>query len=156
MLSDVISLKTRMKGAIGRALLHVVLVVAFLTLLLLLLQWSSPSTTEDKQRIFRAVRLSSSMAKPDIAVFSSLHQETADDAMPPSPTMGMNGEMWCVLDENNTVLVQTLSTRISGTACPAGAGSRELVRAAGGGSNMSCGFFVKSRPESKPLDWTAY
>jgi hypothetical protein len=55
------------------------------------------------------------MAKPDIAVFSSLHQETADDAMPPSPTMGMNGEMWCVLDENNTVLVQTLSTRISGT-----------------------------------------
>lgn len=151
MLSDVISLKTRMKGAIGRALLHVVLVVAFLTLLLLLLQWSSPSTTEDKQRIFRAVRLSSSMAKPDIAVFSSLHQETADDAMPPSPTMGMNGEMWCVLDEN-TVQFKHFP-HASQALLPCWSWFERVRESTGGGSNMSCGFYIK--PDLKVSRWPA-
>ena len=136
--------------------LHVLLIAAFITLVYVSLDgrilfecmWSSTTTSNKDYPRKYVAGLSSSTAKANLSGgYTARYQHTGLAAPGPTPR---DGEMWCVLDENNTVLFKHFP-HASQALLPCWSWFQRIRES--GGTNMSCGFYVK--PDLKVSRWPA-
>ena len=134
-------------------IIPVLLIVAFLTLLnvridgRLLFKWSSTTTKNNYPRTFLVGLSPSIVTNITTTGCKTLNQHAGVAASVSTPK---DGEMWCVLDPNNTVQFKHFP-HASQALLPCWSWFQRMRES--GGSNMSCGFYVK--PDLKVSRWPA-
>jgi Glycosyltransferase 61 len=134
-------------------IIHVLLIVAFLTLLNVridgrfLFKWSSTTTKNNYPRTFLVGLSPSIVTNITTTGCKTLNQHAGVAASISTPR---DGEMWCVLDPNNTVQFKHFP-HASQALLPCWSWFQRMRES--GGSNMSCGFYVK--PDLKVSRWPA-